>query len=52
MFEPKKSIAEFYLMALNIDATFEGELTCAFKIDMTNLTNSDLSTQKSQTFAL
>ena len=26
-------------MALKIDATFEGKLTCAFKNDMRNLTN-------------
>ena len=26
-------------MALNIDATFEGKLTCAFKNDMINLAN-------------
>ena len=26
-------------MALNIDATFEGELTCAFKNDMKDLAN-------------
>ena len=26
-------------MALNIDATFEGKLTCAFKNDMMNLAN-------------
>ena len=26
-------------MALNIDATFEGTLTCAFKNDMRNLAN-------------
>ena len=31
-------------MALNIDATFEGKLTCAFKNDMRNLTNFDPST--------
>ena len=36
MFE-LKSIGEFCLMALNIDATFEGKLTCAFKNDMRNL---------------
>ena len=35
----KKSIGEFCLMALNIDATFEGKLTCAFKNDMRNLAN-------------
>ena len=39
-------------MALNIDAKFEGKLTCAFKNDMRNLTNFDPSTQKSQKFAL
>ena len=39
-------------MALNIDATFEGKLTCAFKNGMRNLTNFDPSTQKSQKFAL
>ena len=26
-------------MALNIDATFEGKLTCTFKNDMRNLAN-------------
>ena len=35
----KKSIGEFCLMALNIDATFEGKLTCAFKNDIRNLAN-------------
>ena len=39
-------------MALNIDATFERKLTCAFKYDMRNLTNFDLSTGKYQKFAL
>ena len=39
-------------MALNIDATFEGKLTCAFKNDMRNLKNFNLSTGKSQKFAL
>ena len=39
-------------MALNIDATFEGKLTCAFKNDMRNLTNFDLSTGKYKKFAL
>ena len=48
----KESIGEFCLMALNIDATFEGKLTGAFKNDMRNLTNFDLSTEKSQKFAL
>ena len=32
----KKSIGELCLMALNIDTTFEGKLTCAFKNDMRN----------------
>ena len=35
----KKSIGEFCLMVLNIDTTFEGKLTCAFKNDMRNLAN-------------
>ena len=39
MFELKKIIGELCLMALNIDATFEGKLICAFKNDMRNLAN-------------
>ena len=35
----KKSIEELCLMALKIDAKFEGKLTCAFKNDMRNLAN-------------
>ena len=35
----KKSIGEFCLMVLNIDATFEGKLTCVFKNDKRNLAN-------------
>ena len=35
----KKSVGELCLMALNIDATFEGKLTCGFKNDMKNLAN-------------
>ena len=35
-------------MALNIDAKFEGKLTCAFKNDMRNLANFHQSTWKSQ----
>ena len=31
---------------------FEEEMTCRFKIDIRNLTNFDLSTQKFQKFAL
>ena len=48
MFELKKSIGEFCLMALNIDATFEGKLTCAFKNDMRNLANFHQNTWKCQ----
>ena len=39
-------------MTMKNDAKIEKELTCQFKIDMRNLTNFDLSTQKSQKFAL
>ena len=39
-------------MTMKNDAKFEEELTCRFKIDMRNLTNFDLSTRKSQKFAL
>ena len=39
-------------MTMKNDAKFEEELTCQFKIDMRNLTNVDLNTQKSQKFAL
>ena len=33
------------------DAKFDEDLTCQFKIDLRNLTNFDLSTQKSQKLA-
>ena len=39
-------------MTIKSDAKFEEESTFQFKIDMRNLTNFDLSTQKSQKFAL
>ena len=39
-------------MTLKNDAKRKKELTCLFKTDMRNLTNFDLSTQKSQKFAL
>ena len=39
MLELKKSMQKFCLMALNIEATFEGKLTYAFKNDMSNLAN-------------
>ena len=35
----KKCIEELCLIALNIDAKFEGKMTCAFKTDMRNLAN-------------
>ena len=35
----KKSTEELFLMALKIDAKFEGKLTCAFKNDKRNLAN-------------
>ena len=39
-------------MAMTNDAKFEEELACQFKIDIRNLTDFDLSTRKSQKFAL
>ena len=39
-------------MTMRNDAKFEKELTCRFKIEMRNLTNFDLSTDKSQKFSL
>ena len=47
-----KFTGEFCVMTMKNDTKFEEELTCQFKIDMRNLTNFDLSTQKSQKFAL
>ena len=47
-----KFTGEFCVMTMKNDAKFEEELTCQFKIDMRNLTNSDRSTRKSQKFAL
>ena len=38
-------------MTMKNDAKIEEEFTCQFKIDMKNLTNFDLNTQKSQKFA-
>ena len=40
------------VMTIKNDTKFEKEWTCLFKIDMRNLTNFDLSTRKSQKFAL
>ena len=39
---------ELCVMTLKNDAKFEKKLTCKFKIDMSNLTNFDPSTQKFQ----
>ena len=47
-----KFTGEFCVMTMKNDAKFEEELTCQFKIDRRNLTNSDPSTQKSQKIAL
>ena len=35
----KKNAEELCLMALKIDAKFEGKITCAFRNDMRNLAN-------------
>ena len=43
---------ELCVTTLKNDAKFEEELTFRFKIDMRNLINFDISTQKSQKFAL
>ena len=40
------------VMKMKTDAKFEEELSCHFKIDRRDLTNFDLSTQKSKKFAL
>ena len=39
-------------MTLKNDGKSEEELTCPFKTDKRNLTNFDLSTRKTQKFAL
>ena len=39
-------------MTMENNAKFEEELTCHFKTDIRNLTNFDLSIQKSKKFAL
>ena len=43
---------ELCVMTMKNDAKFEEEFTCCFKIYMRNLTNFDLSTQKSQKISL
>ena len=47
-----KYTEELYAMTVGNDAKFKEELTCRFKIEMRNLTNFDLSTDKSQKFSL
>ena len=47
-----KFTGEFCVITMKNDTKFEQKLTCQFKTDMRNLTNFDLSTQKSQKFAL
>ena len=47
-----KFTRELCVMTVKNDSKFEEELTCQFKIDMSNLTNCDSSTQKSKKFAL
>ena len=43
-----KSTEELCFMTMKYDAKFKEEWTCHFKIDIRNLTNFDLGTQKSQ----
>ena len=45
-----KFTEELCVMTMKNDAEFEGKLTYRFKIDMSNLTNIDSSTQKFQKF--
>ena len=47
-----KNCRALCVMPMTNDAKFEEELTCQFKIDMRNWMSFDLSTQKSQKFAL
>ena len=47
-----KLTGEFCVMTMKNDAKIEEELTSHFKIDVRTLKNFDLSTWKSQTFAL
>ena len=39
-------------MRMKNDTKFEDQLTCQFKIDLSNLINFESSTQKSQKFEL
>ena len=45
-----KFIEELRVMTMKNDTKIEEKLTCRFKIDITNLTNFDLSTQKPKKF--
>ena len=47
-----KFTEELCVMTMRNDTKIEDELTCRFKIDMRNLTNFDMSTQKSPKFTL
>ena len=47
-----KFAEELRLVTMTNNATFEEDLICHLKIDMRNLTNCDLKTQKSKKFAL
>ena len=47
-----KLTEELCVMRMKNDKKIKKELTCRFKIDMRNLRNFDLSTGKSQKFAL
>ena len=47
-----KFLEELCVMTMKNDAKLGEELKCRFKIEMRNLINFDLSTQKSQKFAL
>ena len=46
-----KFTGELCVMKMKNETIFEKELLCQFKIDMSNLTNFDPSTQKAQKFA-
>ena len=47
-----KFTEELRIITMKNNATFEEELTCHFKTDMSNLTNFDTGTQKSKKIAL
>ena len=47
-----KFTGKLCVVTMKNGAEFEIELTCHFKIDMKNLINFDLITQKSKKFAL